>query len=238
MTARVLFTELTGLIWPAVVSAADASLNIVLLGAPGSGKGTQAARLSSHYGVAAISTGEILRTAVLSGTPLGQQVKGTMEAGGLVDDDTMVELVRQRLTQPDTARGFVLDGFPRSLSQARTLDEFLHGRPVHAMVLMVPIEKLERRLDSRRMCLKCRTIHAGGTRYGSEAEVCSRCGLALIKRDDDNLETIRHRLATYRDTVEPLLRYYADRSVLGTIDGTEAPDLVARALIRHIERAR
>jgi adenylate kinase len=207
----------------------------VLIGAPGSGKGTQAARLCERYRLAAISTGEILRVAVMSGSPLGRHVKGIMESGGLVDDDTMVALVRDRLSRPDTVPGFVLDGFPRTIAQARTLDDMLAGRPLGAIALSVPTEELERRLDSRRVCLKCRTIYSGSARYGSEAEVCSRCGLALVRRDDDNLETIRTRLATYRATVQPLLDYYSDRAVLTMVDGTASPDAVTRALVLHLD---
>ncbi len=142
----------------------------MLLGAPGSGKGTQAARLCARYHLAAISTGEILRAAVVRGSPLGRQVKATLDAGGLVDDRTMEDLVRERLRQPDAARGVVLDGFPRRLAQAHALDEMLGDRRRLAIVLAVPGEELQRRLQSRRICLQCRTIYSGGTAYGSEAE--------------------------------------------------------------------
>lgn len=209
-------------------------LNIVLLGAPGSGKGTQASRLCERYRLAAISTGDILRAAVISGAPLGQRVKSTLDAGGLVDDATMIELVRERLRQPDAASGVVLDGFPRSLAQAQVLEDMLaHGRRL-AIALVVPMEELERRLQSRRICLKCRTIYSGGRAYGSEEELCSKCGIALIRRDDDNLETIRARLATYRATVEPLLEYYRHLSALVTVDGTAAPEIVFRDIVRQL----
>ncbi len=212
-------------------------LTIVLLGAPGSGKGTQAARLCERYGLAAVSTGEILRQAVIRGTPLGQRVKQTLDAGGLVDDETMVDLVRERLSQPDAANGVVLDGFPRRLSQAEALDQMLGARPRLAVVLDVPAGLLERRLQSRLICLKCRTIYAGGTAYGSEEELCSRCNVPLIRRDDDNIETIRRRLATYQETVDPLLEYYRSRSAVVTVDGTQAPDAVFSAIVRGIEAA-
>jgi adenylate kinase len=209
----------------------------VLLGAPGSGKGTQAARLCERYHLAAISTGEILRAAVMCGSPLGQRVKQDLDSGGLVDDRTMGDLVRERLSQPDAASGVVLDGFPRSLAQAQALDEMLGNRPRLAIVLMVPMDELERRLQSRRICLKCRTIYSGGTAYGSEEELCSRCGIPLIRRDDDNSDTIKHRLSTYRATVEPLLEYYRSHSALVTVDGTQAPDAVFRAMLRDIDAA-
>ena len=149
----------------------------------------------------------------------------------------MDDLVRARLGQPDAARGVVLDGFPRNLAQAQALDEMLGNRPRLAIVLMVPMEEVERRLQSRRICLKCRTTYSGGTAYGSEEELCSRCGIALIRRDDDNSETIKHRLSTYRATVEPLLEYYRKASALITVDGTQAPDVVFRALLRDCDAA-
>jgi adenylate kinase len=208
-----------------------------MLGPPGSGKGTQAARLCERYRLVAISTGEILRAAVIRGSPLGQRVKATLDSGGLVDDPTMDDLVRERLSQPDAAGGVVLDGFPRTLAQARALDEMIDHRPRLAMVLMVPTEALERRLLSRRICLQCRTIHGGGTAYGSEEELCSRCGTALIRRDDDHSDTIRKRLSTYHETIEPLLEYYRGHSALVTIDGTQGPDAVFRAMVRDIDAA-
>jgi adenylate kinase len=210
----------------------------VLLGAPGSGKGTQAARLCERYGLAAIPTGEMLRAAVIRGSPLGQRVKKILDSGGLVDDQTMEALVRERLREPDAATGVVLDGFPRSLAQAQALDEMLGSRPRLAIVLTVPTDELERRLQSRRICLKCRTIYAGGTAYGSEEELCSRCGVPLIRRDDDNSDTIRRRLSIYHAMVEPLLEYYRGRSALATVDGTQGPDVVFRAMLRHVDAAR
>ena len=233
--------DATALTWPSpAVEAAVTTqpLTIVLLGPPGSGKGTQAARLCDRYRLAAISTGEILRAAVICGSPLGQRVKATLDSGGLVDDRTMGDLVRERLSQPDAASGVVLDGFPRSLAQAQALDEMLGNRPRLAIVLMVPMDELERRLQSRRICLKCRTIYGGGTAYGSEEELCSRCGIPLMRRDDDNSDTIGHRLSTYRATIDPLLEYYRGHSALVTVDGTQGPDAVFRAMLRHVDAAR
>ena len=213
------------------------NINIVLLGAPGSGKGTQAARLCERYRLAAISTGDMLRAAVISGSPLGRRVRATLDGGGLVDDQTMVDLVRERLRQPDAVSGVVLDGFPRSRAQAESLDALLGGRRSLAVALTVPMDELERRLRTRRVCLKCRTIYSGGTAYGSEEELCSRCGIALIRRDDDNVETIRHRLSTWRATVEPLLEYYRECRRLVTIDGTQGPDVVFRGICGRIDGA-
>jgi adenylate kinase len=169
---------------------------------------------------------------------LGQRVKKILDSGALVDDRTMEALVRERLNEPDAAWGVVLDGFPRSLAQAEALDEMLGSRPRLAIVLTVPTDALERRLQARRICLKCRAIYAGGTAYGSEEELCSRCGVPLIRRDDDNSETIRRRLSIYQARVEPLFEYYRNRSALVTVDGTQAPDVVFRAMVRHVDAAR
>jgi adenylate kinase len=212
--------------------------NIVLIGPPGSGKGTQAARISDRYTIPIISTGDILRAAVKAGSPLGKRVQAIMTAGALVGDDLMIDLVRDRLAQADAVNGFILDGFPRTLNQARVLDDMLPGRRMLAIVLVVPSSELERRLDARRICSQCKTLYTTGTLYGgSEEELCSKCGATLIRRDDDNLETIRARLQTYRDTAEPLIRHYRDRSAIAVVDGSVAPNEVTAAVMRQIEQA-
>jgi len=211
--------------------------NIVLIGPPGSGKGTQAARISDRYTIPMISTGDILRAAVKAGSPLGKRVQAIMAAGALVGDDLMIDLVRDRLAQADAAHGFILDGFPRTLNQARVLDDMLPDRKMLAIVLVVPNNVLERRLDARRICSQCRTLYTTGTLYGgSEEELCSKCGATLLRRDDDNLETIRARLQTYRDTAEPLIRHYRERSAMAVIDGSVAPAQVTAAVMSHIEQ--
>jgi adenylate kinase len=147
-------------------------VNLILIGPPGSGKGTQAARIVQHYTVPLISTGDIFRAAVKAKSPLGLQVKAIMAAGALVGDDLVIDLVRERLRQPDTGRGFILDGFPRTIGQARALDETLGDRPLLAIVLRVPEDELIRRLSSRRICSTCKTLFTSRSVYGSEAEVC------------------------------------------------------------------
>jgi adenylate kinase len=211
--------------------------NIVLIGPPGSGKGTQAAVMTARFGVPAISTGDILRAAVKSGSPLGKQVQAVMAAGDLVSDRLMVDLVRDRLSQPDTQSGFILDGFPRTAAQADALDEMLAGRRLLVLVLEVPERELERRLDARRICSTCKTLYSTGTRYGSESELCSRCGSILIKRDDDNLATIRTRLRTYRETAAPIVEHYRQRSAIVRIDASKPPDVVSDAILSRVERA-
>jgi adenylate kinase len=213
-------------------------INIVLIGPPGSGKGTQAARICHRYQVSAISTGEVLRAAVKAGTPLGRQVQQVLASGVLVSDGLIIDLVRTRLAEPDAAGGFVLDGFPRTLAQAQALDCILEDRPLLVLLLVVPEAELERRLGARRICSTCKALYSTGTRYGSEAELCSRCGGMLIRRDDDNLGVIRTRLATYRETAQPIVRHYQSRSSLVAIDGMAGTGRVTRAMMAAIEDAR
>jgi adenylate kinase len=207
---------------------------ILLIGPPGSGKGTQATRIRDRYGVPLISTGDILRAAVKARTPLGLRVQTTLAEGSLVDDTQMIDLVRARLAEPDTAAGFILDGFPRTLAQANALDGMLGDEPVQAIVLHVPEAELERRLTSRRICSKCKTLYTSASVYGSEEELCSKCGSVLLTRDDDNMVTIRNRLLTFRNTAAPLIEHYRQRRALATIDGTRPADAVTEEIFRVI----
>lgn len=208
--------------------------NIVLIGPPGSGKGTQAARICERFKLPWISTGEILRAAVKAETPLGLRVKSTLSSGGLVDDALMIDLVGGRLAEPDARMGFVLDGFPRTIHQALALDDLLAGRCLMAILLDVPEAELERRLGARRICSTCKTLYSTGTRYGSEEELCSKCGGTLIRRDDDNLDVIRTRLQTYRNTANPLIAHYGALGKLAVIDGTVSTDKVTKAMLAAI----
>jgi len=210
-------------------------INIVLIGPPGSGKGTQAARICDRYHLPWISTGEILRAAVKAETPLGRKVHDTLSSGGLVDDALMIDLVRSRLAEPDAITGFVLDGFPRTINQALALDALLAEHPLLALLLDVPGPELERRLGARRICSTCKALYATGTRYGSEEELCSKCGGTLIRRDDDNIDVIRNRLQTYRNTADPLIAHYSARGVLTAIDGTASSEKVTKALLKAID---
>jgi adenylate kinase len=212
--------------------------NLVLIGPPGSGKGTQGVRIAERYRVPCISTGETLRAAGKEDTPLGRQAKTVMAAGGLVSDEIMVDLMRERLSRPDAARGFVLDGFPRTVGQAEALDVMLGSRAVLALVLVVPDAELTRRLSARRVCPRCKTLYAIGTHYGSEEEHCSRCGISLIRRDDDNPETIQRRLLAYHAAVGPLVEHYRHRSALATVNGSQSPEDVWSAITHHIDRVR
>jgi adenylate kinase len=189
----------------------------------------------ARYGIPAISTGDILRAAVKAGTDLGKKVQATMDAGALVSDEMMIDLVRARLDEPDTARGFILDGFPRTIGQAEALESMPSGKPAMAIVLDVPEAELVRRLSSRRICSTCKTLYTGGTSYGSEEELCSRCKSPLISRSDDNEETVRNRLRTYRNTSDPLVAFYRAQGILTTVDGNRATEGVTAAVFRAID---
>ncbi|MCL1798790.1 MAG: adenylate kinase [Eggerthellaceae bacterium] len=198
-------------------------MNIVLLGAPGAGKGTQAAKLVEKHRLPHISTGDMLRAAVKDGTPLGMKAKSFMDAGELVPDDVIIGLVTERLQDPDTAAGFILDGFPRTSTQAVALDGELSRleRPLGAALLIdVASEVIVARLTARRMCEKCDYI-------GSAAdEACPKCGGALYQRDDDNEATVRNRLNVYETSTAPLIDYYRGCDLLVSIDGDRDPDVV------------
>ena len=198
-------------------------MNIVLLGAPGAGKGTQAAKLVSEFGFCHISTGDILRQAVKDQTALGKKAKGFMDAGELVPDDLIVDLMRERMQKPDTAKGVILDGFPRTATQAVALDAMLTklNRPLNASVLIdVDSEVIVKRLTSRRMCKECGFI-------GSEADTkCPKCAGEMYQRDDDNEQTVRNRLDVYAKSTAPLIDYYTGCDLIKKIDGDRDPNVV------------
>lgn len=198
-------------------------MNIVLLGGPGAGKGTQAAKLVEEFKTPHISTGDMLRAAVAAGTPLGKKAKSFMDAGELVPDDVIIGLVIDRLQEPDTDNGFILDGFPRTSAQAVALDAELGKleRPLDAALLIdVDPEVIIKRLTSRRMCKECGYI-------GSVAdEKCPKCGGEMYQRDDDNEATVRNRLEVYEKATSPLIDYYRGSELLVAIDGDRDPKVV------------
>ncbi len=210
------------------------ALNIVMLGPPGAGKGTQAARLGRRYGIPSISTGDMLREAVQAGTELGRRVKAVMDRGELVGDDLIIDIVRERLRRGDTARGVVLDGFPRTIAQAEALDAMDDGRSLIVLDIAVPEDELVRRLSSRRICEGCGAI-AGRAADGDEA-ACARCGGTLVQRSDDREDVVRQRLKVYEQRTRPLLDYYRRRASFRTIDGRQSPDAVAEAIAEMIDR--
>jgi adenylate kinase len=208
-------------------------MNIVLLGAPGAGKGTQAAKIIEAYGVPHISTGDILRSAVANETPLGLEAKRYMDAGELVPDVVVIGLVRTRLSEPDTDAGFILDGFPRTTAQAEALDTELSslGKRIEAAVaITVDPEVIVARLTSRRTCKAC-----GRITNVSEGDTCAVCGGGLFQRDDDNEATVRNRLEVYDRSTAPLIEYYGGKGVLHEIDGDRPVDTVWAEVRRALE---
>ena len=198
-------------------------MNIVLLGAPGAGKGTQAAKLVEDQKLCHISTGDILRAAVKNQTELGIKAKSFMDAGELVPDDLIIDLMKERIQQPDTEKGVILDGFPRTTTQAVALDSMLAElkRPLDAALLVdIEPEVIIGRLCSRRMCRACGFI---GTATDA---VCPKCGGEMYQRDDDNEATVRNRLEVYANSTAPLIDYYRGSNLLITIDGDRHPDEV------------
>jgi adenylate kinase len=207
-------------------------LNVVMLGPPASGKGTQAVRLAKARGIPKISTGDILRDAVRSGSELGRKAKALMERGEYLADDVMIGIVKDRLSKPDAVKGYILDGFPRTVPQAEALDRMLHGDPVVIIDLAVPDAELMKRMQSRRVCVDCAAI----AEPGSGAEVCERCGGRMITRADDEDENVRrHRLEVYARESQPLLDYYRPRPTFRSINGAQSPDRVARELAASID---
>jgi len=223
---------------PTPRASRQARVNLIFIGPPGSGKGTQAVRIADRYGIPHISTGDILRAAVKAGTPLGRQVEATLAGGGLVGDDLMTDLVRSRLQQPDAHNGFLLDGFPRTVAQAHTLDELLAGAPLIVTMLSVATDAIVNRLSNRRICEACGITQS--VFVGSEGEnvACPYCGGRLVRRQDDAPETIRRRLENYAAVAEPLIAYYRDRASFAIIDGLQRPDDVTAAITAHVTRQR
>ena len=196
-------------------------MNIVLLGAPGAGKGTQAQKLVEEFGVAHISTGDLLRAAVKAGTKLGVKAQEYMDAGQLVPDKLVVDLVKERLAADDAKKGFILDGFPRNTAQAVTLDSALAdmGLSLDAALLVdVKAEVIVERLSSRRTCRDCGYTAPAGV------DVCPSCGGEMYQRDDDKPETIQNRLNVYESQTAPLVEYYKGKGLLKAVDGDRPVD--------------
>jgi adenylate kinase len=209
-------------------------MNIILLGPPGAGKGTQAQRLQTEIGMVQLSTGDMLRAAVKSGSALGQQAKDIMEAGKLVPDELMVGLIEDRIAQPDCAKGFILDGFPRTEAQAEALDKML-AKSVKKLDQVIEMEVDEKALTERVVgrftCAKCGTGYHDSFKRPKVDGVCDVCGSKeFTRRKDDNAETMKTRMAAYRAQTEPLLPYYRAKGVLKKVDGMAAMDEVYRQI--------
>jgi adenylate kinase len=217
------------------------ALNLIFLGPPGAGKGTQADRFAATRGIPKISTGDILRDAVATGTPLGLQAKAIMARGELVSDDIMIGIVRDRLARADVASGFILDGFPRTVAQAEALDGITSGRsPLVVVDIQVQDVELVRRLTGRLICEACGSNAPEGIVAGTpeaEASRCSKCGGALKQRADDTEAVVLERLRVYQRNTKPLVEYYERRRTFCAIDGTLGPADVARAIATAVDAA-
>ena len=209
------------------------ALNVIMLGPPASGKGTQAVRLARALGIPKISTGDILREATQTGSELGLRAKVLMDRGELLGDDEMVGIVKERLAKPDAANGFILDGFPRTVPQAKALDRLLQGQPLVIIDLAAPDSELIHRMEGRRVCSGCA---ANAEPDAIATASCERCGGRMITRADDGDENVRrHRLEVYARESQPLLDYYRSRSTFRSINGAQAPNNVAADLMKSID---
>lgn len=201
----------------------DKTMKIIMLGAPGAGKGTQAQMIADKYGIPHISTGDIFRENVKNGTELGMEAKKYMDQGELVPDELTVRILLDRVAQDDCKNGYVLDGFPRTIPQAEVLDKAikeLGDKIDYAIDVEVPDENIIRRMSGRRACLSCgATFHIEHVPPKQEG-ICDRCGKELILRDDDKEETVKNRLDVYHKQTQPLIEYYTGQNILKTVDGT------------------
>ena len=214
-----------------------AGLRVVLLGPPGAGKGTQAKFLQKHYGACQISTGDILRKAVAEQTPLGKEASGYINRGALVPDDLIVNLVAKRLKENDCAPGFILDGFPRTIPQAQSLDEILKkmGMVLNGVLaVQVPQKVIVERLAGRRTCKGCGALYHLAFDPPKAVAVCDRCGGELVQRDDDHEETIVARLKVYDTQTAPLVDYYRERNLLRSVDGVGTVDDIRNRIIQAL----
>ena len=208
-------------------------MRLIMLGAPGAGKGTQAGRLAAEYNIPHISTGDIFRANIKGGTELGMKAKSYMDAGQLVPDELVCDLVSDRIAKEDCKEGFILDGFPRTIPQAEALDKAMEKMGIKldaAVNVDVPDENIIHRMGGRRACLKCgATYHVEWLKPQVEG-ICDKCGSELVLRDDDKPETVKTRLDVYHEQTQPLIDYYEKAGVLRTVDGTVDADSVFAAI--------
>ncbi|MBI4687323.1 MAG: adenylate kinase [Nitrospirae bacterium] len=213
-------------------------MRLVLLGAPGAGKGTQAKKLIDKYGIPQISTGDILRKAVADGTPLGKEAKSYMDKGELVPDSVVIGLVKERIAQDDCKKGYILDGFPRNTAQAETLDKVLNdlGMPLTAALSVdVPKDDLMKRLTGRRTCKGCQQMYNIYFSPSKKEGVCDKCSGELFQRDDDKEETIKRRLDVYEASTAPLIDYYNKKGILKSVQGVGSIDDIFKKVCAVLE---
>jgi adenylate kinase len=214
------------------------AINLIMLGAPGAGKGTQAERLAKALGIPKISTGDMLREAVKAGTAIGLRAKAIMDRGELVSDEVMIGVVKERLERPDTGDGFILDGFPRTVAQAVALDRLVASRdPLTTVDIEVPEAELVRRLTTRMVCESCGSNAEGVDLAQMATTPCVRCGGRLKQRSDDNETVVRERLKVYRRDTQPLVEYYRTRPTFRTVNGAQSPDRVQTDLAQAVSGA-
>jgi len=208
-------------------------MNIILVGPPGAGKGTQAKRMIDRLGVPQISTGDMFRAAVKDGTPMGIKAKEYMDKGALVPDDVVIGVVEERFSKDDCKKGFILDGFPRTYDQAKALDglmQKMNSSMDHVVVIEVPDDDLVGRLTGRRTCRACNYMHHIKFDPPEKDGVCDKCGGELYQRDDDQEDTIRQRLKTYHEQTSVLIDYYSDKGIVRKVDGAVSMEQVQTAI--------
>jgi adenylate kinase len=206
-------------------------VNLLLYGAPGSGKGTQANMLRSHFGIPHIATGDMLRAEIVSGTPLGQQAQPILAAGHYVSDEIMIGMIRNRLQQPDCRRGFIIDGFPRTIPQAEALDTLMNQLSRHfdrVLYLKVDLDELLRRLSGRLVCPQCQRT------YPPSTEACAADGSALVQREDDKVEAVKPRIEIYLQKTIPVLDHYRGEGLVSEIDGMGTIDDISRQVLATV----
>jgi adenylate kinase len=216
------------------------ALNVIMMGPPGAGKGTQAERFARERGLLKISTGDILRDGIKARLSVAMRAKELMDRGELVDDATMIAIVRERLMRPDAQRGFVLDGFPRTVRQAEAVDAIVaecNTGPLIVVDIRVPDHELVRRLASRLICARCGTNAEPSVEGAPTATACAKCGGELVQRADDNEEVVRERLKVYERATKPLVDFYRDRPTFRIVNGAQSKERVAHELDTVIDDA-